>query len=167
MPDICDLILDDHEILRRRFAELDEDRADTVALARVWPQLATLLDLHAEAEEEVFYPRLLNKGIDGEDETTDAIEDHNKIRDAVADASKAKVGSDRWWKAVEEARVQNSKHMGEEERGALADFRSNAEAELRNELGSQFVSFKERHAGGRHLDVADKDPETYISEQST
>jgi hypothetical protein len=26
MPNICDLILDDHETFRRRFAELDEHR---------------------------------------------------------------------------------------------------------------------------------------------
>lgn len=167
MPDICDLILDDHETFRRRFAEMDEERADTEALGRLWPSLATLLDLHAEAEEEVFYPQLLKKGEDGEEETTDAIEDHNKIRDAVSEAGKAKVGSEPWWKAVEEARVQNSKHMGEEERGALADFRSNADKELRNKIGSEFVSFKERHAGGRRLEVTDKDPEDYIAEQSS
>lgn len=57
MPDICDLSLDDHETLRRRFAELDQQRdAGPEALARMWDPLATLLDLHAAAEEEVFNP---------------------------------------------------------------------------------------------------------------
>ncbi|PZS15585.1 MAG: hypothetical protein DLM54_12435 [Acidimicrobiales bacterium] len=42
MPDICDRSLDDHETLRRRFAELDQQRdAGPEALARMWDPLAT------------------------------------------------------------------------------------------------------------------------------
>ncbi|MGH9131133.1 MAG: hemerythrin domain-containing protein [Acidimicrobiales bacterium] len=166
MPDICDLILDDHETFRRRFAEMDTAGTDTYALARLWTPLAMLLDLHAATEEEVFYPCLLKQGENAEEETIDAIGDHNKIRDALADAGRQAVGTEAWWKAVGEARTQNSDHMGEEERGALADFRSNTTQERRDELGSQFVAFKERHAGGRHLEITDRDPEAYIAEQS-
>ncbi len=157
MPDICDLILDDHETLRRRFAELDEERrAGSDSLRRVWAPLGDLLDLHAAAEEEVFYPRLLVRGEDGRAETTDAIADHNAIRDAVRAAGVAEVASDDWWRAVERAREQNSDHMGEEERGALADFRARTGKGLRDELGATFVSFKREHAGGR-LEPGDKD----------
>lgn len=163
MPDICDLILDDHETFRRQFAEMDESRGDTAALARIWEPLGTLLDLHAAAEEEVFYPRLVRSGADGDAETADAIKDHNQIRDAVADAGKAAVGDEEWWEAVDRAREQNSEHMGEEERGALADFRSNVGEGERDRLGAEFAAFKGRHAGGRDLEVQDKDPQDYIA----
>lgn len=167
MPDICDLILDDHETLRRRFAELDEQRDIGLdALQRVWEPLGVLLDLHAAAEEEVFYPRLLARGDDAKAETTDAIRDHNAIRDAVRDAEGSAVGSNEWWQAVEQAREQNSDHMGEEERGALADFRAHTPRELRDELGARFVLFKDAHAGGRHLEDSDKDPKGYVEQES-
>ncbi|MCU4185248.1 hemerythrin domain-containing protein [Acidiferrimicrobium sp. IK] len=165
MPDICDLILDDHETLRRRFAEMDQSRSDPAALARVWSKLGPFLDLHAAAEEEVFYPTLVRHGDDGEDETLDAIHDHNKIRDAVAAAAGAEIASGAWWAAVEEARNQNSDHMAEEERGALADLRSGTERTRRDELGAAFLAFKSEHPDGSHLHVEDKDPAGYVDQQ--
>ena len=165
MPDICDLILDDHERQRRRFAELDEVRNDgPAALERVWGPLSAFLELHAAAEEATFYPTLVKEGEEGDDETEDAISDHNKIRDAVRAASEAEVGSDSWWKAVNEARGQNSDHMGEEERGALADLRANTAREQRLEMGQAFQAFETGHAGGRNLTPRDKDPDAYVEQ---
>jgi hypothetical protein len=170
--DITHLILEDHEHFRREFAELDELRAarstTTADLNRVWAPLADLLDVHAAAEEEVFYPQLLRKGSDdAEDETLDAIGDHNDIRDGVRDASRRPPGSPEWWEAVNRARAANDEHMGEEEHEGLADFRLNAEPALRESLGRRFRSFKTEHAGTRGLDTSDKDPEAYVAEEST
>ncbi|MFN2451094.1 MAG: hemerythrin domain-containing protein [Candidatus Dormibacteria bacterium] len=164
MPDICDLILDDHETFRRRYAELDEHRDDTDALARVWMPLAELLDVHAAAEETVFYPELLRRAADADDETVDAIKDHNKIRDAVAAAAAEAVGSDGWWKAVQNGRKENGDHMAEEEREGLADFRAEVGADIRDQLGARFIAFKEAHAGRRSLVVEDKDPTQYVAD---
>src|ERR1700712_5988223 len=86
MLDGPDLVLEDHHTLRLRFAALDdaqdmEGDGRTEALTVLWTDLANLLELHAQCEEEVFYPQLLKKQTeDGEDEAEDAIEDHNKLR---------------------------------------------------------------------------------------
>lgn len=83
MTDITQLILDDHETFRRKFAALD-DADEPEQLRAIWDPLAALLDVHAVAEEVVFYPELLRRGDDdAEDETVDAIGDHNDIRDGV------------------------------------------------------------------------------------
>jgi hypothetical protein len=168
MADICDLVLDDHEELRRRFAELDEaiSRGDTSAelLLEIWKPLAELLDLHAATEESLFYPKLLEVGARAEDETEDAISDHNSIRDAVSDANGQKAGSEQWWQAVNRAREENSDHMGEEERGAVADMRSHMAASEREVLGSGWLEFKQRHAHLAGIEVEDKDPDRYIAE---
>ena len=170
--DITHLILDDHERFRREFAQLDELRAarSTTAadLNRVWAPLADFLDVHAAAEEEVFYPELLRKGSDdAEGETLDAIGDHNDIRDGVRDAGRRPPGSAEWWEAVNRTRAANDEHMGEEEHEGLADFRLNAAPALRESLGRRFRSFKSEHAGTRGLDTSDKDPEAYVAEEST
>ena len=166
MPDICDLILEDHQRFRRRFAELDElraARADPDVLDRAWVPVAELLEVHAAAEEALFYPRLLPRGDDAHDETKDAITDHNDIRDAVRRAGGTSAGSDGWWAAVLDARAKNSDHMGEEERGAIPDFRQHADGQLREDLGARWVEFEARHAGARDVDTSDKDPDRYIA----
>lgn len=167
MPDICDLILDDHETQRRRFAELDEVRdAPPEKLAERWGPLATLLEQHAAGEEAVFYPALLRFGVAAEEETEDAISDHNDIRDAVRRAAQAAPGSDEWWKAVSDAREANSDHMGEEERGAIADLRAHDDVEGRRALGDRWVAWSGEHADGRGVPDRDRDADTYIRDHS-
>ena len=165
--DITQLILDDHAEQRRLFAILEQiDRGNTAVLSAVWDRLASFLELHAEAEEEIFYPELLRVGIAAhrrsgvEDETLDAIKDHNEIRDAVAEVAKHEAGTDGWFEAVAGANEANSDHMGEEEREGLTDFRRLASLQRRHELAVQFAAFEARHYAG--VDPVDKDPETYV-----
>ncbi len=166
MPDITRLVLADHEALRRAFADLDDAQAggDLDAIRAVWEPLATLLDLHAETEERIFYPSLLRHGAHATEETEDAIEDHNKIRDAVRAAAEQTVGSEGWWEAVGRARTENSDHIAEEEREALPDFRLHADDALRAELGRQWQAFRAEHAGLRGIDPVDKDVDEYLAE---
>jgi Hemerythrin HHE cation binding domain len=168
VPDVTRLILDDHETLRRRFADLDDAQAsgDTDAISAAWEPLGDLLDLHAEAEEVVFYPRLLEYGLRprAEDETEDAIDDHNKIRQGVRDAAERPVGSDGWWEAVGRARTENSKHIAEEEREALSDFRLTVPLDHRYALGLAWIRFRARHEGESDIEGVDKDADEYIAD---
>lgn len=169
VPDITELILDDHDWFRRQFAALDELRrstpVDSTALRDVWQPLADHLDVHAVAEEEIFYPQLLRRGGgEAEDETLDAIGDHNDIRDGVHAAARHPIGTDAWWEAVQTARDANDEHMSEEENEGLPDFRLHSAFGLRESLGRQFTAFMARHKGARGVDVADKDPETYVAQ---
>jgi Hemerythrin HHE cation binding domain len=164
--DITSLILGDHEYFRRQFAALDDaDGPDE--LSAIWEPLATRLDTHAQAEETVFYPALLNKG--GEDaahEADDAVRDHNKIKDAVADARRLEVGSPQWYEAVGRARSENTEHLGEEEDEALPDFRKHASWELRTRLGQLWIEFYARHPDGSGIRTGDLDPDRYLDEHS-
>ncbi len=167
MPDICDLILDDHERFRRRFAELDNRRRDGAEpdrLQALWQPLADLLETHASAEEDMFYPRLLERGDNAEEETEDAVSDHNDIREAVRRAAGQEPGSAPWWQAVLDAREENSDHMAEEEREALPDFRENVADGVRDELGDRWLAFRQEHAGARGLDLDQVDVEEYVDQ---
>ena len=166
--DITQLILDDHHEQRRLFAILDEiDPSQVDELSAVWKRLAAFLEVHAAAEEELFYPALLHlgKGVDEEhpptEETDDAIKDHNEIRDAVEAVAGHDVGSDGWIDAVAAANKANGDHMAEEEREGLTDFRRNASLETRHKLGVAFAAFETSHVDG--VEPVDKDPEEYIS----
>jgi hemerythrin HHE cation binding domain-containing protein len=167
MADITRLILADHEWFREQFAKLDYLQAQETPrpedLDRVWRPLSDKLDVHAYAEESLFYPQLLKRGEDDpKEETLDAIGDHNDIRDGVRDANGAETGSEEWWAAVGRARKANDEHMGEEEREGLSDFRKHAPVEVREALGREYHAFMTSHPTTRGLDIADHDPQAYV-----
>jgi hypothetical protein len=165
--DITQLILDDHHEQRRLFAILEQiDRSDTEALSAVWGRLAAFLEVHAAAEEAIFYPALLQVGIAArrrtgvQDETLDAIGDHNEIRDAVAVVAGHPVGSDGWYAAVAGANLANGDHMAEEEREGLTDFRRLAGLRQRQDLAVAFAAYEARNVTG--VRPVDKDPAAYV-----
>ena len=167
--DITQLILDDHHEQRRLFAILEQiDRAETGVLSAVWDRLAVFLELHAAAEEEIFYPALLQVGSAAhrtagvEGETLDAIHDHNEIRDAVTEVARHQVGTDEWFAAVSAANLANSDHMAEEEREGLTDFRRLAALQQRHQLAVAFAAFEARNYAG--VPAVDKDPVAYVRE---
>jgi Hemerythrin HHE cation binding domain len=168
--DITQLILDDHYEQRRLFAILEQiGRADTGTLSAVWDRLATFLELHAAAEEAIFYPALLQVGLAAnrragvEGETLDAIHDHNDIRDAVTAVPGHPVGSDAWYTAVAAANLANSDHMAEEEREGLTDFRRLASLQQRHDLAVAFAAFEAKNFAG--VTPVDKDPAAYVREE--
>jgi hypothetical protein len=169
--DITEVILTQHDEQRRAFAYLDEiDPKDTAALTAIWQRLAVLLEVHAEAEEKYFYPRLLKVGTGAadadsvEEETEDAIKDHNEIRDAVRATEQHEVGSKEWWDAVLEARQANDEHMAEEERQDLRDFRQHADLQTRHDIAVQFLVYENQHFRG--IKAEDHDPEEWVAEHS-
>ncbi|MEP7302754.1 MAG: hemerythrin domain-containing protein [Caldimonas sp.] len=165
--DITKLILDDHHEQRRLFAILDEvDRSHADALAAVWARLASFLEVHAEAEERHFYPTLLKVGSgaggkpSASAETEHAIRDHNEIRGAIAKVAGHATGSAAWFAAVAGANKANGDHMAEEEREGLADFRDNADLEVRHALAIAFATFEALHYQG--VPAIDKDPKAFV-----
>lgn len=169
--DITQLILDDHHEQRRLFALLDQiDRNDTRTLQLVWARLSAFLEIHAEAEERIFYPALLRVGegaggkADAADETEHAIRDHNKIRSAVAAVARHAVGSPGWFAAIAAANKENGDHMAEEEREGLTDFRRTADLETRHELAVRFAAFEAEHFAG--VKPVQKDPKAYVEAHS-
>ena len=169
--DITQLILDDHAEQRRLFAMIEQiDKSEIQALTAIWQRLQALLDVHAEAEERFFYPRLMKVGTGGGDadsaaeETEDAIKDHNEIRDTGLAVDEHEVGTAEWFEAVNACNKANSDHMAEEERQGLTDFRRNADLATRHALAVQFAAFEAEHLTG--VRPVNKDPEAYIEKHS-
>ena len=165
--DITQLILDDHNEQRRLFAILEQiDKSNTEGLTAVWNRIAAHLEAHVVAEEKIFYPELLRVGVEAgakagaEAETTDAIKDHNEIRDGLAAVRNYSVGSKNWYAAVATVNKENGKHMDEEEREGLADFRRQAGIKLRHDLAVDFAVFECSHLVGAK--TVDQDPATYV-----
>ncbi len=169
--DITQLILDEHAEQRKLFSIIEQiDASDKAALGSIWNRLRGLLDAHAEAEERFFYPRLMQIGTGANDadsaadETEDAIEDHNEIRDTGEAVDKHPVGSKEWFEAIGKCNQANSKHMAEEERQGLTDFRRHASVEERHALGIRFAAFEADHLTG--VTPVDKDPKQWVKDHT-
>jgi len=163
-PDVVRLILSDHETFRAQFAQLADLRDEPKAAAVLWAGLAAHLEVHASAEEEHFYPALLKKVEGSEDETKDAVHDHDEIRQGIRRAAAAEPGSEEWWAGVQDARDANDEHLAEEERDDLPDFLRSVSVELREELGARFVAFRDAHPWAAGLSYQDKDPERFVED---
>ncbi len=163
--DIVTLILTEHEAFRRDFEAL-ESISDPAELGRAWTDLADRLEVHASGEEAVFYPAMLRKVDEAEEDTEHAVKDHNKIRSATSDVEPHEVGSDAWWEAVHHARDENNEHLDEEEQDVLPPFREEVDVAARDELGKKWLKFHEDHAQARGLSGEEKDPEDYVEEHT-
>jgi Hemerythrin HHE cation binding domain len=168
--DITQLILDDHYEQRRRFAILEQiDSADVGSLAAIWARLSVFLEVHAAAEEAIFYPELVKLALgpqplrSAEPETVDAIRDHNEIRDAIAAVAGHHVGSQAWRDAVADVNRANGDHMAEEEREGLTDFRRRVGLADRHSLAVAFAAFEARNFAG--VQPVDRDPGAYVRQQ--
>ena len=173
--DITELILTQHHEQRRTFALLDELAATTpTGLAAVWERLAVLLEVHAEAEEKFFYPRLLEVGTGGGDgptawrgETKDAIKDHNEIRDAIAEAAEARgrvrgmVGGGTRSTTSPTATTWPRRRRGR----TSSTSGSTPTCKYRHDIAVQFIVFENQHAA-RGVTPHDEDPDTYVAEHN-
>jgi hemerythrin superfamily protein len=163
--DITVLIRSEHDAFRRAFTEI-EQLTDTQELTTRWRELSDQLEVHAAGEEEVFYPELLQKVDDSEDDTEHAVKDHNEIRAITHKVDDHEVGTDAWWEAFREAREATVDHLGEEETDVLPPFQEQVPEDKRSELGLRWMKFLEDHQSASGLSAKEKDPEQYVEEHS-
>ena len=140
--EITALVLAEHEVFRREFSALEDLSGQELAAA--WEALHAKLEVHAVAEEQLFYP-LLAQEADGEQETAEGVHDHNEIRHAAAAVAEHEVGSEAWWEAVRNARQVNADHMAEEETDFFPPFKEAVDDEQREALGMRWLAFHDEH----------------------
>jgi len=85
---------------------------------------------------------------------------------ALAQATKHEGGSHERYDAVGKARTENTAHLKEEEDEGLPNFRKNAPTGLRADLAQKWTQFYAAHPSGKGVDTSDKDPQTYIQQNS-
>jgi Hemerythrin HHE cation binding domain len=163
---VTDLIRLDHVWFRNQFAALEAARNDAATLTSLWTALSARLEVHAAAEETLFYPRLLKDDPDAADDTKDAIRDHNDIRDGIREAGKHRVGDEAWWDGVNATDRANTEHMEEEEHGPLIEFEDAASPDEQAEVAATFASFEIDPAGARDISLEDKNPDEYLADNS-
>jgi DUF438 domain-containing protein len=115
------------------------------------------LEVHAVAEEQLFYPLLAQEGAGGEQETAEGVHDHNEIRHAAAAVGEQQVGSEGWWEAVRTTRQVNADHMTKEETDFFPAFKEAVDEEQHEALGMRWLAFHDEHEQADGLSGGDAD----------
>jgi Hemerythrin HHE cation binding domain len=146
------LIFDEHARILRLFGALDglirrgEPAITRLALDQIWTRLASLVDVHTRAEEEVVFPLVFGSGPRALDFVAAATADHDDLREAVAEARLLDVDSSRWWRVVTAARAACAQHFASEERGLLAQVCGSLPPETSKDLVRRWTVFAAVHA---------------------
>ncbi|WP_375498464.1 hemerythrin domain-containing protein [uncultured Jatrophihabitans sp.] len=160
--EITAMVMNEHDAFRRAFADLEQ--SDDLAAA--WTDLADRLEVHAVAEERLFYPVLADEVDDGVRDGKTAVREHNDIRQSVRDVAEHEVGSEPWWDAVGNAQQVNGDHMAEEEREFMPEFKAAVEADRRDQLGMEWLKLHDEHEHARGLSGADADPQAVVDAEA-
>jgi len=126
ISELGELIVAEHARILRLFRALDDlaRRGDSavahLALSQVWARLASLLEVHTRAEEEICFPVVFGSGASTVGLVETATADHDDIREAVAEARLLEVGSARWWQLISAIHAACTEHFASEEQGPLA-----------------------------------------------
>ncbi|MGE5285903.1 MAG: hemerythrin domain-containing protein [Micromonosporaceae bacterium] len=146
MSDIVELIRADHQRIRDARQTLlglageHGESARGLALA-VWADLAGLIEVHADAEEEICHLSMYGTGPHGLAMIEEAVADLDDIREALREAALQPPCSTGWWRAVAAALTRCAEHCDRQERGINADFQQRASCRLRAKLAAQWVAF--------------------------
>ncbi|MFI9009272.1 hemerythrin domain-containing protein [Actinosynnema sp. NPDC053489] len=143
MPDVVDLIMQDHREVERLFAELKDHPEKRPLLV---PVLTAVLTAHSRAEEAEVYPAAKDEA--GEvDEVAHSQEEHVEAEELLLKLSKTDPTSPAFEDVLQELVESVTHHVEEEESTVLPGMRERLDEKRREELGRAFAESRARHLG--------------------
>lgn len=112
-----ELLKKDHQIVSGLFDRIES--ASGREKTQLFTRLKSELDVHAHVEEKIFYPALENKK-ESREITLEAYEEHNVVKDLLAELANASTADEQWDAKLKVLR-ENVDHHVEEEEGELFD----------------------------------------------
>ncbi len=107
-----DILKKDHEEVRGLFKKLME--ADVDDRPELYDKLMAEIERHAHAEETIFYPAVL-LATQNETEIDTSYEDHERVRDLMADLALEDITTDKWLAKLSILQDEIEEHVKEEE----------------------------------------------------
>ena len=155
MCDIIDLIRADYLHIMRWAAKLGElsrhySEESRPALVSTWLTLASLIDLHMRADDEICGPAVFGTAPRGRALARQTKNDHDDIREMIGETSLYPPGSPPWWHLARTALAAWAVYLDQEEHGALAKYRRRADPPLRNQLADRWRAFTEAQIRDRY-----------------
>lgn len=141
-----DLLKADHEKVDSLFQQYDEAEGQMQQQRIIIEQVCKELEVHAAIEEEIFYPAVRKMGQEGADLTSEAVEEHQSIKDAINRLKGANPKDADYQDTVEELMECVTYHVEEEEGEMFPEAEQQLGREL-TRLGEQMQQHKQQLLG--------------------
>lgn len=140
--DVLELIKADHRLVESLFSEI-EKTDNTHKLYDSFNQLYEALNLHAEVEEQVFYPAIRDRQ-NAEKLVNEAQKEHNEAKQMLEDVSSLSPTSAEFKAKISELRQAIHAHIQKEENEVFSQVHQCMSEEEREQLGSEFELVKSK-----------------------
>lgn len=113
--DFFEVLKQDHQKVSGIFKQMEETTGKaTKVRQQLLAQIKQELDLHAQIEETILYP-VLKQAAEMRDITTEAYEEHQEVKDLLAELEATPVEDDEWESILAELKDAVEHHVDEEE----------------------------------------------------
>ncbi len=143
MPNATQILRQDHKKVQALFSKFEQSKA-VDAKRRLAEQAMAELEVHAQVEEEVFYPAVKN-AIDAKELVDEAKEEHQEAKSLISQVKKASGqgnGEGSEFEATFSELMQAVQHHVEEEEGEMFPQVEDSELDL-SDLGAQMMKRKQ------------------------
>ncbi len=140
--DIISLLKEDHREVDALFGRLEaaSERA-LKTKQKLFEQIKEALTVHAEAEEQIVYPRMRELA-EARHLSFESLEEHRLVKQELAEIGEIAAGSDEWDAKVKVLIDLVRHHVKEEEGEAFKVLRAELEREELREMGERLQMFK-------------------------
>jgi hemerythrin superfamily protein len=135
MPTVIEILTSDHRAIERLFDEFEDARTNEIAL-----RLGDALVLHAAVEEALLYPFVRAMFIAGDRLSDEAEDDHEKVKEFVAEAEDTRGAA--LDELVAELRVDVEDHVRWEEDDLFPLLAATVDADTLCRLAERVMEFK-------------------------
>lgn len=140
--DAFELLKNDHAKVSSLFDRI-EPATDATTRQQLFAQLKQELDLHAHIEETVLYPAL--KAIaETRDITEEGYEEHQEVKDLLAELEETPADSEEWSDMIMELRENVEHHVEEEEGEMFTKAREVLTEQQIKEIGTRMATEKQQ-----------------------
>jgi len=140
MPDALQMLRDDHHLVKDLFKRF-EDSDDRSEKALIVKQALDALDVHAELEEEIFYPAVRKEAAPADGQMDEAEEEHHVVKLLIGELRAMKPGAPRY-DAKFTVLAENVKHHIDEEESEMLPKAAELGMQRMNELGAKMEARK-------------------------
>ena len=140
--DAFELLKNDHAKVSSIFDKL-EPATDAATRQQLFAQLKQELDIHAHIEETILYPAL-KQAAETRDITEEAYEEHQEVKDLLAELQTTPADSEEWGDMILELRENVEHHVEEEEGEMFTKAREVLSEQQINEIGARMSAEKQQ-----------------------
>ena len=140
--DAFELLKNDHAKVSSLFDKI-EPATDATTRQQLFAQLKQELDIHAHVEETILYPAL-KAAAETRDITEEAYEEHQEVKDLLAELEATPADSEEWSDMITELRENVEHHVEEEEGEMFMKAREVLSEQQLNEIAARMSAEKQQ-----------------------